>query len=97
LRDCKEKNGKETHFWETGRTTDTLEIVVPSEMAKELRKLVKACLREPNEGLRMTLGAGMAALEAQRRLQEEDASSEEVKLARRARVVLKPWLRPLPR
>ena len=49
-------------------------------MAKELRELVNFYIWEPNEGLRMILGAGMAALEAQRLLQEDSGSSEEVKL-----------------
>lgn len=71
---------REIPVWEMDRTTDTLEIVVPSEMAKELRELVNAYLWEPDEGLRTILGAGMAALEAQRLLQEDSGSSEEVKL-----------------
>jgi hypothetical protein len=31
---------REIPVWEMDRTTDTLEIIVPSEMAKELRELV---------------------------------------------------------
>jgi hypothetical protein len=71
---------KDISTWEMDAREDILQVRVSTEMAKELRELAESYLWEGEEGLRMILGAGKAALEAQRLIQEEEGASNDARL-----------------
>ena len=74
------KSAREFPQLELDRNADLLEIAVPAEMANELAELASFYVWEKAEGLRIILGAGMGALQAQRQVQEDGDSDPEVKL-----------------